>query len=110
MILNFFYLYLTQNIIIIIYFSIFLFLTSWIGIAFSESFLEGIFFLEILYLSLVFFCTLVSLITNHPLLDLMLIFIIFFTVCDSILGLILTLVTFITLKTIEIKNFSFLNN
>ena len=110
MLLNFFYLYLSQNLIIIFYFSIFLFLSSWIGIASSETFLEGIFFLEILYLALVFFSSLISIVTNHPIVDLVLIFIIFFTVCDSILGLILTLVTFKTLKTIEMKIFSFLTN
>jgi NADH:ubiquinone oxidoreductase subunit K len=42
--------------------------------------------------------------------DLILILIIFFTVCDSILGLILTLITFKTMKTIDIKSFSFLTN
>jgi len=107
---TFFLLYLSQNITIIFFFSIFLFLSSWIGTAFSEFFLEGIFFLEILYLSLVFFSSLISIITNHPIIDLVLIFIIFFTVCDSILGLILTLVTFKTIKHVEIKYFSHLNN
>lgn len=101
---------LNQNITIIFFFSFFLFLTSWLGIAFSDSFIEGIFFLEILYLSLVFFSTIISILTNNPIIDLMLLFIIFFTVCDSILGLILTLITFKTMKTIDIKSFSFLNN
>mgnify|MGYP007047378472 CR=1 FL=1 len=101
---------LNQNITIIFFFSFFLFLTSWLGIAFSDSFIEGIFFLEVLYLSLVFFSTLISILTNNPMIDLILILIIFFTVCDSILGLILTLITFKTMKTIDIKSFSFLTN
>jgi NADH:ubiquinone oxidoreductase subunit K len=101
---------LNQNITIIFFFSFFLFLTSWLGIAFSDSFIEGIFFLEVLYLSLVFFSTIISILTNNPMIDLILILIIFFTVCDSILGLILTLITFKTMKTIDIKSFSFLTN
>lgn len=105
MIFNILSIYISQNIIIIFYFSFFLFLSSWFGIASSESFIECIFFLEILYLSLVFFSSLISIISNQPLIDLFLIFLIFFTVCDSLLGLILTLVTFKTIKTIEIKNF-----
>jgi NADH:ubiquinone oxidoreductase subunit K len=109
-IINFLYLYITQNIITIFYFCIFLFLSSWLGIAFSDSFIESIFFVEILYLSLIIFASLISIITNHPLIDLFLIFIIFFTVCDSILGLILTLITFKTIKSIKIKHFIYLKN
>ena len=60
--------------------------------------------LSTVILSLVIFASLISIITNHPLIDLFLIFIIFFTVCDSILGLILTLITFKTIKSIKIDN------
>lgn len=108
--LNFFLLYITQNLVVILYFSFFIFLSSWLGIAFSDSFVEGIFFVEVLYLSLLLFASIISIITNHPIVDLFLIFIIFFTICDSILGLILTLITFKTLKTIQIKHFINLTN
>jgi NADH:ubiquinone oxidoreductase subunit K len=107
---NFFLFYITQNLVVILYFSFFIFLSSWLGIAFSDSFIEGIFFVEVLYLALLLFASIISIITNHPIIDLFLIFIIFFTICDSILGLILTLITFKTLKTIQTKHFKNLIN
>jgi NADH:ubiquinone oxidoreductase subunit K len=103
--LNFFFLYITENLVTILYFSIFIFLSSWLGIAISDSFIEGLLFVEILYLALVLFASIVSILINNPIIDLFIIFMIFFTVCDSILGLILTLITFKTVKNIQFKFF-----
>jgi len=105
MILNTFLIYISQNIVSILYFYLFVFLSSWLGIAFSDSFIEGLFFLEVLYLSLLIFISIFSLISNNPLLELFLIFILFFTICDSILGLILTLITFKVIKSVLIGIF-----
>ena len=102
--------YLTQNILITLYFSFFLFLSSWLGIAFAYNFIETILFLESLYLAMIIFCASLSVIVNHFLMDLFLIFLIFFTVCDSIVALIFVLITFQTLKTINIKHFSSIKN
>ena len=106
MLLNYFSLYITQNIVFILYFSIFIFFSSWLGIAFSDSFVEGLFFIEILYLSILIFGSIISIIVNNSLVDLFLIFILLFTVCDSILGLIFILVTFRTVKNVNITFYS----
>ena len=107
--MDIFFLYVSDNFIDILYFNILLFLFSWLGIAFSDNFIEAFFFLELVYLSLIILCTLLSILTNFFLFDLLIIFILFFSICDSILGLILTLITFNTNKKINLKNYHFLN-
>lgn len=104
--LNFFYIYIAENLVTILYFSIFIFLSSWLGITVSDSFIEGLLFIEILYLALLLFASVISIIINNPIIDLFIIFLIFFTICDSILGLILILITFKTFKNIQFKFFS----
>ena len=106
---NFFLLYFTENILLVLFFYFFIFLSSWFGIAFSNSFIEGLFFLEILYLCILIFTSIFSIISNNPFMDLFLIFIIFFTICDSILGLILILITFKIYKNILFNIFIYLN-
>jgi len=101
-------LYISDNFLNIIYFNILLFLVSWLGIAFSDNFIESFFFLELVYLSLIIFTSILSLLTKFFLFDLFLIFILFFSICDSILGLILILITFNINKNIEIKKYQFL--
>ena len=70
MALNFMYMYISQNLVTILYFSIFIFLSSWLGIAISDSFIEGLLFVEILYLALVLFASIVSILINNPIIDL----------------------------------------
>jgi hypothetical protein len=84
-------------------------LSSWFGIAFSSSFIEALFFLEILYLSILILTSIFSIISNNPFIDLFLIFILFYTICDSILGLILILISFKIIKNILFNIFIFLN-
>lgn len=103
-----FFLYISDNFLSILHFNILLLLLSWLGIAFSDNFIESFFFLELVYLSLVIFSNLINTLINFFLLDLFLIFILFFSICDSILGLILVLITFNINKNIEIKNYHFL--
>lgn len=102
------FLYISDNFLSILHFNILLLLLSWLGIAFSDNFIESFFFLELVYLSLVIFSNLINTLINFFLLDLFLIFILFFSICDSILGLILVLITFNINKNIEIKNYHFL--
>ena len=108
MCLNIFLLYISQNLVSILYFYMFIFFSSWLGIAFADSFIEGLFFLEILYLSILIIDSIFSIAANNPIIDLFIIFILFFTICDSILGLILTLITFKIVKNILINHFIFL--
>lgn len=100
---------LSANFFHLFFFNLILFIFSWFGVAFSTSFIEGFFFIEIVYLSLIIFCTLFSILTNFFLFDLFLIFILFFSICDSILGLILTLITFNCNQFIFFRVFQFLS-
>ena len=100
---------LSDNFLNLFFLNLVLFLFSWFGVAFSTSFIEGFFFLEITYLSLIIFCTLFNFLSNFFLFYLFLIFILFFSICDSILGLILTLITFNSIQVIFFKNFQFLD-
>lgn len=98
-----------DNFTLIFLFTMFIYLSSWFGIANADTFIESFFFLEITYLSLVLLTTLLSILTNFFLFDLLLIFILFFSICDSILGLILTLITFKINKSIKLKRYHHLN-
>jgi len=84
-------------------------LSSLFVIAFLSSFIEVLFFLEILYLSILILTSIFSIISNNPFIDLFLIFILFYTICDSILGLILILISFKIIKNILFNIFIFLN-
>ena len=99
------FLYISDNFLNIIYFNIILLVTSWLGLALSDNFIESFFFLEIIYLSLILLANLFSVLTNYFLFDLFILFIIFFSICDSILGLILVLITFHINKNIELKKY-----
>jgi len=82
---------------------------SWFGISCSKDLIESFFFLEMVYLSLVLLCNFFSFLTNFYLFDLFQIFILFFSICDSILGLILVLITFNINKNITLNSFKYLN-
>ena len=108
MLINNFFLFF-DDLLIILTLSLLLLFSSWLGIAFCNTFLDGLFHLELVYLSLIIIATILSTLTSFFLLDLFIIFIIFFAVCDSILGLILTLIVFKTNKTTTLTDYSYLN-
>lgn len=92
----------------IIIYNILIFFFSWLGIGFSKNFIEAFFFLESVYLSLIICANTLAFIQPCFLFDLFILFILFFSICDSILGLIITLVSYKVNKTIQLSDYKFL--